>query len=428
MSLISPEDNFAVGAALMLIIVFGMWADKTRIGRKITGALIVILAALGLSNLNVLPHESPAYGFVVSILVPIAIPMLLFKANLRRIFRETKSMLGLFLIATVCTILGTILAYYLVDLGETGSTLAGMFAAGYIGGSLNFVAVSEALGFDDPSRYAAALAADMLVSVPFLIVLVMLPSLPLVRRILRSRFEHLATDAQIAEITTHGDSEFKLFDGIFALGISFALAAIAFGTARMIGSDGLGIIFVTALALLFANVFHERCASLSGEFELGMVFMYLFFAVIGAGADIMQLINSAGPIFLFTFTILSTHLILLLVAMYVLKLDYAVALIASNACVLGPARGGGYGCKSWMACTGYARHPMWDFRLCDRYFCRCRTSQTAFISSSLRIDRQNRYFAYVPLELIHAEEIALDSGTDQEPDLIVVMRRVLVVI
>jgi uncharacterized membrane protein len=47
-------------------------------------------------------------------MVPMAIPMLLFKANLRRIIPETKGMLVAFLLGTVGTVCGAVIGFSLL--------------------------------------------------------------------------------------------------------------------------------------------------------------------------------------------------------------------------------------------------------------------------------------------------------------------------
>jgi len=92
--LISPDWDFALWAVLIGVAGFGFWADATRIGKQISGVGIMLVAAMLLGNFGVIPHAAPAYEVVWSFLVPAAVPLLLLKANLRRIIPETGPMLG----------------------------------------------------------------------------------------------------------------------------------------------------------------------------------------------------------------------------------------------------------------------------------------------------------------------------------------------
>jgi uncharacterized membrane protein len=101
--------------------------------------------------------------------------------------------------------------------------------------------------------------------------------------------------------------------------------------------DSLFILVVTALSLLVANFAKPLLQQVSSEFEIGTLFMYVFFVAIGAGANFADVLGSALPILLFIVVMVSVHLCLLVVVGKWLKLDLAEVMIASNACILGPA-------------------------------------------------------------------------------------------
>jgi len=119
-TLISPENDWALWAVLLASGAFGLWAERTRWGSKLSGAVIAIGAAFVLSNLRVIPSSAPAYDVVWSFLVPLAIPLLLFTADLKRIIREAGPTLLAFAAGAVGTVLGTWLAFEVVPLGEEG--------------------------------------------------------------------------------------------------------------------------------------------------------------------------------------------------------------------------------------------------------------------------------------------------------------------
>ena len=89
MTLISPDNDFALMAALFVISGGAFLAEKTRIGSHLTGAVIAILAAIAAANMRIIPHSAPAFDFVFSYFVPVLIPLFLFKANLRHMLFET---------------------------------------------------------------------------------------------------------------------------------------------------------------------------------------------------------------------------------------------------------------------------------------------------------------------------------------------------
>jgi hypothetical protein len=184
---ISPDNDFALMAALFVIAGGAFLAEKTRIGSHLTGAVIAILAAIAAANMKIIPHSAPAFDFVFSYFVPVLIPLFLFKADLRHMLFETTRMTIAFLVASVGTIIGVIIAVGLLDLSALATAadidpelreagIAGLFTSTYIGGSVNYAALGEITGLrTDASFFSAATATDNLFSAVFLSVLALLP-------------------------------------------------------------------------------------------------------------------------------------------------------------------------------------------------------------------------------------------------------------
>ena len=133
--------------------------DRFAWGRKYSGVMLLIAAAVLLANLRIIPTAAPTYDVVWDYLVPIAIPLLLFQANLKRIIRESGPTLIGFVIGSAGVVAGVVIGVTLLDLGSAEAELGGIFTGTYIGGSLNFAAVAEASQLQDGSILAAAVAA-----------------------------------------------------------------------------------------------------------------------------------------------------------------------------------------------------------------------------------------------------------------------------
>ena len=144
--LIGPEQDFALWAVLIGLTAFGFWCERYAWGRRYSGVLLLITAAIVLANLRIIPTKAPAYDAVWEYLVPIAIPLLLFQADLKRIVREAGATLIAFVIGSATVVAGVIVGVWALDLGANEAELAGLFTGTYIGGSLNFAAVAEATG------------------------------------------------------------------------------------------------------------------------------------------------------------------------------------------------------------------------------------------------------------------------------------------
>ncbi|RMH11868.1 MAG: DUF819 family protein [Gemmatimonadetes bacterium] len=357
MSLISPESGFALWAVLLGGAAFAAWAEHTRWGHRLSGVLIAILLAMVLSNLRLIPQSSGVYDSALEYLVPVAIPLLLFDANLRRIVRETGRMMVVFLVGTVGTVAGAVVGVHLIDLGESAPELAGVFSATYIGGGLNFVSVAQATGFTDGSQMSASVAADNLVTALYIVAVMALPSIAWLRRLIPSPLEDREEAAFAADEAEEGAEAprpgtdgpapahgppppFRIFDACLALALAFAISALGFAVAERLGVPDFAILFITAFALVPANVFPALTRHLTGHMELGMIAVYMFLFVLGATADVWSMIGSALPITLFALVIVGVHMVVTVAVGGLLRFDLAEIIIASNACVGGSSSAG----------------------------------------------------------------------------------------
>ena len=335
--LISPDWDFALWAVLIGIACFGFWADSTRFGRQVSGVGIMLAVAMIFGNLGVIPHVAPAYDVVWNFLIPVAVPLLLLKANLRRIIPETGPMLGAFFLGVTGTLIGAVLGLLLLPLGDVGPDLAGILSATYIGGSMNFAAVAEALEFTESTLLTATLAADNVVGTLHILVVVLIPSIAILRKWIPSPIVETA-EPLVHDESAPGDEAlpFNPVHICLALTISLCIGAVGYGLAGLLNIPNYGILFITAITLLVANVFHHQLENLHGGFETGMMMMYIFFATIGAGADVAVMIEAGVMIFVYASFIVLTHIIVIVLGAKLFKMDLAEVVVASLACIGGP--------------------------------------------------------------------------------------------
>ena len=339
MPFISADQTFALAAALTTIVALSIWSENTRWGRHVGAPLLILLFAMLSANVGVIPHVAGIYDSLAGLLVPLAIPMLLFRADLRKVLKEAGPMLLTFLIAASVTVVGAFVASWIVDLGEFEGEIAGALTASYIGGSLNFVATAEAVGIRESATYLVALTADAVGAVIFLTALMMLPAFAVIRRAMPSKFIDAGTESASVAVAESEQTKIPFNLGYVTNGIALSLIVCALGqvVASYLNVENLLILIITALALLVANVAKPLVARVSSEFEIGTLFMYIFFAIIGAGADITEIVGPAFPMLMFILVMVAVHIGLMLVIGKLLKLDLAEVMIASNACILGPA-------------------------------------------------------------------------------------------
>ena len=351
-SLIHPDQTFALWAILLSAATIGIWCEKTKWGAKISGAVITMLVGFLLSNLRIIPLDAPTYSVVWSFLVPFSIPLLLFKANLVRIIRESGSMLVAYLIGSVGTLLGTIFAYYLIPLGEQAEKLVGVFCATYIGGSVNFFSTAKTLELDLDSGdlLAAATAADNLVMTIFFVILFALPSIYGIQRLFSTKYstKNYQKNKHINYLKSPKKGGFSLLQISQSLTLSGIICAMGGGIAFLLGLPKAGILVSTILVVALATGFPNYLGRLTVAEQIGTLLMQIFFAVIGASANIWQVIQVSPILFILAALILLVHLAVLLLGGKLLHLDLAELLIASNANIGGPTTAAAMaGAKQW---------------------------------------------------------------------------------
>lgn len=74
--------------------------ERTAWGAALSGALVSILTGLAATAAGLVAPGSPANGVVMEFLLPVAVPLLLLGADLRRVVRATGDLLKAFLLGS----------------------------------------------------------------------------------------------------------------------------------------------------------------------------------------------------------------------------------------------------------------------------------------------------------------------------------------
>ena len=348
MPLIAADKSTALGAVLFGLAWLGFWADRHPIARKISGVPWVLTAALLLSNVGVIPLEAPAYGFVGQYLLPLGIPFLLFKANFRNIFSHGGWVLPAFFIASLGVCTGAILGFFIFDLGPEGAKIAGTYAGAFIGGVTDFVAISQAANMT-PTTFSVALSASAPAAILGLLVLVSLPSIGFIRRQIPSKILEEANGAE-TQVAAEEFPRLRLNHISAAIAISLTICALSSLICKRWHLENYNLFVITLITVALANIAPRQFARLEGEFALGMLCMYVFFGVIGAGTDALAFMKAAPILFVYCSFMLAVHFVVVLVAAKVFKLDLVDVIMGSAAAIVGAAAAAGIAsAKGWKA-------------------------------------------------------------------------------
>ncbi|KAK9292514.1 hypothetical protein L1049_020487 [Liquidambar formosana] len=330
--LISPQDQWGTWTALFATGAFGIWSEKTKIGSMLSGSLVSILVGLAASNLGIISCKAPAYSVVLEFLLPMAVPLLLFRADLRRVIQSTGTLLLAFLLGSVATTVGTAVAFLMVpmrSLGQDSWKIAAALMGRHIGGAVNYVAIAEALSVS-PSVLAAGLAADNVICAVYFTTLFALAS--------KIPPEVSTSTNDIGMDNDSGPSnKLPVLQTATALAVSFAICKTGAYLTKYFGIPGGSLPAITAIVVILATAFPAQFGQLapSGE-AMAMILMQVFFTVVGASGSIWNVIQTAPSIFMFAFVQIAVHLAIILGLGKLFRFDLKLLLLASNANVGGP--------------------------------------------------------------------------------------------
>ena len=115
-SFISADNTWVLWALLVGDAALAIWLEQRyKWASKITGCVLAMLGTMILSNVGLIPTVSPVYDSVWDYVVPLAIPLLLFQCNIKKIGKESGKLLIIFLISSVGTVLGALVGFFMLN-------------------------------------------------------------------------------------------------------------------------------------------------------------------------------------------------------------------------------------------------------------------------------------------------------------------------
>ncbi|WP_215493281.1 DUF819 family protein [Fenollaria sporofastidiosus] len=368
-TLISQDNTWALWTVLSCTAALAIYLEqKYKWANKVTACIISIFTTLILSNLNIIPTKAAVYDSVWNYVVPLAVPMLLFKANIKKIAKDSGRLFFIYIISSIGTLLGSFIAFYILrgqikDLAK----IMPMFTGTYTGGSVNFVAMADNYKVDQ-SITSAALVADNLLMALYFFVLIALPSINFIYK----RFTHPYIDGLEREKSDETKTkaaqfwkakEISLLDIAKVIATAFFIVTLSDAIARyfsyLVPKSTVFMqlvnallsnkyLIMTTMTMLASSVFSSYFERMSGSQEIGSFLIYLFFAVIGAPASLKLIIEKSPLLLLLAAIIVLVNLIISLIFGKLFKFSIEEIIIASNANVGGPTTAAAMAVsKSW---------------------------------------------------------------------------------
>lgn len=326
------------------ILFFNIWiceylVQHTRLKHFGTALLVILLTAIEANFLLIPSASNPSeiYDIIFKYIAPISIFYLLLEVNFSALKKAGFPILIMFLIGSMGTVLGVFIAGHLVsgvdNIGEKFPMIAGMFTGTYTGGSINFNAV--ALHYDmnkEGNLYTGAIAIDNIITAIWMVATIALPKMlyswkPLKKLVSNSTEELSEKDKTDTEKINPLHLSILIAIGLLALFLSDELETM---------TSLPSILILTTISLILAQ--WKTIQGISGSRVLGIIGIYLFLAVIGAYCE-LGVLPKIGEValylLLFAFVLVIVHGVFTFLMGYLLKIDWDITAIASQANVGG---------------------------------------------------------------------------------------------
>ena len=272
--------------------------------------------------------KSVAEGTVI-----LAIPLLLFSANLRgfmKLAKPTAISFGL-AIASVVTASGfgvMIFGGHVADSWMISAMLTGV----YTGGTPNMTAIALALEVPQET-FILVNAAEMMLGAGYLLFLMTIAK-PLLSRIMPP-----------FPLSSDGEEEMRLASAVkahpahvaLAVLLSAACAGAAIGVSYLaLGAASAPVVILTLTTLAIVAASFDRIRSLSGSYEFGQYLMLVFCFTIGAMAHLDDLLASLSTVFGYCAFVMLASIAMHGILAWVCRIDVDTFIITTTAAVFGP--------------------------------------------------------------------------------------------
>ncbi len=318
---------------------------------KIGAGLLCFAAGIFLGNIGVLPIGiSGARTTLMTITVPLAIPLMIFSTDLKRwVGLAGKSMLAFFLMV-VSVLLAAFIGFFLFRSHvDEAWKITGMFIGGYTGATPNFFAVALALKVKE-HLLAVANASAWLVEIPWFI-FILTAAQRVFSRIMPSFDASQSADSgnsSDALLACESDKvSFTSYVGIFnkvtllplggALILAIAILAIGAGIYSIAPKEyNMAILMLTITTLGVICSFVPRIRNIEMTFQLGQYVILVFCVAVGTTAEFKHLMNSSPYIIGFAAFVLFGSWLLHVGLSALFRIDTDTQIITSVAAIFSP--------------------------------------------------------------------------------------------
>lgn len=334
----------------LIVYLCRKWSWLGKLGPIVT---LYILGAI-IGNLGLFKAEMPVVqNMLNNIMVPLAIPLMLFGCVFRKNDTRTQFLSMIFGLISVVVVL--ICGYLIFGHGivsdtdpKFGARVGGMLTGSYTGGTVNMASIQKMLGLPEET-FVLANTFDMIVCFIYLMFLVSF-GIRMFRKILppsKGATKQIAEDekAIAAEVESTKANPYAgmlskagLSSTAKSLGLTIAVFGVSFVVAKLVPESMFMMVFILMLTTLGIGAsFIKPVRTLKYSYDIGMYFIYIFSIVVASMADLSK-IDFSGSISILgyiTFIVFGSLLLHTLFAK-IFKIDADTMVVTSVAYINSP--------------------------------------------------------------------------------------------
>lgn len=302
---------------------------------------IMVLYAIGMiiGNLPFIPAEiKPLQEIIPNIMVPLAIPMMLFGCSFSR--KELRLQIKLCVSGFLSVCIAIVIGYLFFGRNvEQGAQIGGIMSGMYTGGMVNAAAL-QAIFRVDSENYILMSSYDIIISFLYLVFLLSV-GIPMFRRLFGER-KRVITQSEQEEIEREiAKSKENPYRKLFTreggrqlckvLLLTLGIVAVSGGAALLVGDGWFMVVFILLITTLgVVASFFDSVRKLEVSYDAGMYLIYIFSIAIASMADFSNL-QMEGGINLLMYVIVAVFLSLAIHALFcqLLRID-ADSMISSS--------------------------------------------------------------------------------------------------
>lgn len=343
--------------AKLLLIIFYILAPaavlwvcrRVKVLNKIGPVLTLYILGVVVANIGLFPtdpEEHKAFtdfqDSISSILVPLALPMMLFGCNFKK-FSLGKS-LGALIIGTLSVAAFVVVGYgfFREHLGEEAAMMGAALTGQYTGGAANLASVKQMLGLST-ENFVVLSTCNLIVSF-FYLMFLMGGGVQLARKIVGKR-AHVEQEVNLEEYCDENPykdfgKKSSLRQLLKVLGAAVVIMGISVGIGTVAGGgNGISmvalILSITTLSLLLTM--WKEVRTWDKSYDAGMYIIYIFCLVMATMADLSSIDwHQSLYILIFQAVIIFGSLFVTILLARVFRIDADTAVITSDTLVNSP--------------------------------------------------------------------------------------------